>query len=477
MKKTISIILVLVMMMSAFVLTSCNDEPDVPPIGIDTGDATGDNPQDSGNEPKDTEPEEEDVYEPDPDALFGGYVALGATSAAVQYDNLKIMSTRLKQAIYENDFEGEDPLSTFTYKTADGGSWGGDAADWSLLPIETVADDETVTTNNVLSFANADSSGAMALYGGADWNLIQVSLKCCVAEGGGAMRLYFGVQDEKNYYVLDIGGGDNSTVTVKHVDAGKESLDTFALPYKIIYDEWFNVSITLNSDTVSVYVKGTLLYEAYKEVDSSKALYGGIGYGTWSTDVSYDNVKVTKIEDGTVLYENDFENDTLSDDVYSTFLSSDATWTTVTNGEDWRTDWSVVEDTELYPDSTHGKVLKLDYANTMCGAGILVNESVGNTDWNNYIFEFDARKDGGAEGFMIYFAIVDPEVKTAIRWNQGGWSNTQSCYQVFVDGTSTNTNQVAEKYTTGEWYHMTIVVVNNNVFGYVNGALVQCYTK
>lgn len=472
MKKLTALMLALVML-ATLCLSACgDDEPKFPVDGTGTG-AETDGGAETDNGAGNDKPDE---WTPDPSAGFGGYLGIGAENGTVYFDDLKVVGTQGKFTLIERDFE-EDTTLDYTFKTAAGGTWTANAEDWKVETIETPAETEggESTFNNALAITT-DTTGSMMTFGDNDWNMLQLSAKVKVTEGTGGVKFYFGVTDENNYYMLDIGNGDNSSVAVKHCVDGVVTSDTIDLVYALPVDTWFPVSLNIAAATVKVYVNGIQLFEAYETVSEDKIISGGIGFGTWSTMYSIDNVKVTSYLTGDVLYENDFSNEALSDSDWTAFDANDGEWTTLVNGEDWHNDWAVVDD-----DADHGKILQLNYVSTtMTGGAIMVTESIGNPEWNNYIFEFDARRDGGAEGFMPYFAVTDvadPAAADFIRWNQGGWTNTQTCFQVCVGGSLTNGTQTADTYANEQWYHVTIYVIGNAVYGCVDGQLLSVYIK
>ncbi len=475
MKKITALLLVAVMLIS-MCLASCGDDTPTPGPGptpgpVDSGnnggsDTTANN---SGTNP----PAGDKEYVPDETASFGGWFGIASAGGQVYFDNVKGVGTVGKIDLFNYTFDEEGAnLDKFTAAS-------GDIADWSIVDepvIETEdeaeeADEEAAeeaTANKVL----ATSKEGLLTFGGANWNRAQLTAKVMIAEGAGGVEFYFGYKDDKNYYVVNIGDGDNTSVNVTSVTAGKATVDTFDLPYKITPDEWFNVSVVLNPKTVTVYVAGQQLFEAYKEVDPANVYKGGIGFGTWSTSYSIDNIKVTKYETGEVMYENDFTNTDLSG--WQTYVAADGAWASV---DTWDADWVVAADTA--EGSEHGNIFQC-VSTSITGGGMMLTESLNNPDWTNYVFEFDARKDGGAEGFMPYFAasdMADPSKADYVRWNQGGWGNTQTCFQSCTEGSLSNFTQTADVYTTGEWYHVTIYVVGNQLVGLVNGSVVSMYVK
>lgn len=467
MKKLIAVLLALTMLVPmAFV--SCSDDSKNGPGGLPIGDDSDEESvanSDGGDSEEDNKQQDEKIYEPDPDAMFSGSFALELSGAAY-VDDIKVTSVKGKIVLVDDNFEETENLDAYTFKTANGGTWGGNSADWTIETIETIENEgketETTVTNGAVKFAG-EGNGAMICFGENDWNMVQASMKLSLSEGTSA-KFYFGITDENNYYALNVG----EKLYVEHCEGGKTTVDTIEIPYEVTYDEFFPISLVENANFVKCFVSGTQYFEAYKET-SDEAIYGGIGFGTWSTQYSIDNIKVTSNSTGDVIYENDFENETLSDSVWQSFVAADGAWATVSDGGDWHDDWIITKE-----EDDHGNVLQV--IGSITGGGIMLTESVGNSEWTDYTFEFDARKDGGAEGFMPYFAVTDvadPSKADYIRWNQGGWTNTLSCYQKCVEGSLTNDTQVSDSYTTGQWYHVSIQIVENYIIGMVDGKLIN----
>ena len=187
----------------------------------------------------------------------------------------------------------------------------------------------------------------------------------------------------------------------------------------------------------------TLPTELLKNGDSSHKIVGNIGFGSYNTAVSYKNVKIT---------DNSTSNSGAS--LFSEDFSTDASKWTASTGT-----WSVNSGTYSQTSS--------NTANTLAYAGNITSDA--------YTVEFDARKDSGSEGFLIYMGLKDP--KNYLRWNIGGYSNTKSGFERCVDG---NTTQLVPYYdnakfpsvTTGVWYNIKMVVSGNKVTCYIkeNGA-------
>ncbi|MDS0526031.1 alpha-arabinofuranosidase [Clostridium sp. SHJSY1] len=169
---------------------------------------------------------------------------------------------------------------------------------------------------------------------------------------------------------------------------------------------------------------------------------GGILLGGWSTQVQYDNVKVTNNSTGEEIFSDNFDSD-------------NGKWTKASGN------W-VVKD---------GKLQLNDIVDS---CKILTN----NTDWSNYTFEVDAKKLGGKEGFLVGFGAKDSS--NYYWYNLGGWNNTKTAVEKAVNGSKSTVNEADSKYATintGEDYKIKVVVNGNKVSCYLNGQLTNEFTE
>ena len=121
----------------------------------------------------------------------------------------------------------------------------------------------------------------------------------------------------------------------------------------------------------------------------------------------------------------------------------------------------------------------------------LVADNFWKEEWVEYTFEVKAKKTGGNEGFLIMFRLhgapdprsraireiparmKDQNPKTEYWWNLGGWANTRSCVERWINGTrieQANTNDIIK---TDEWYKIKIENKKDSYKLYLNDKLIS----
>jgi len=169
--------------------------------------------------------------------------------------------------------------------------------------------------------------------------------------------------------------------------------------------------------------------------------HGSIGLGTWNTRSEYRDIKVTS--GGKVVYQSHFANGM-------------AGWQNVSG------QWQVA-----------GNAYR-QASGDMPAVAIL--HSVALKHLSNYTVSLQARKLGGAEGFLILFHVSGP--RHYFWWNIGGWTNTTTGIERTVGG---NKSEIGPHYgshvTTGRWYHVRIVAHNGLITCYLDGHRVESTTE
>ncbi len=239
MKKILALVIVMMMLVS---LVACGDEPELP-IVDGTGTPTPDSGTDAETEGGEEDPGEDDwVYQPDLEAKHAGSVGIGVEEGAAYFDNLKVIDKVSKRELYYDEIEGEAPAMTHGIGSAD---------DWSIAidPLE----EEEEEPNHALSYTGETS---MAYFGDTKWNYYQFSVKVLPVDEATVINIYFLVTDENNYYVLSLNEGGEEADCYQVVDGAKTSVAAKVF-CPLTVGEWSSVGVTVERETVEVYVAGT----------------------------------------------------------------------------------------------------------------------------------------------------------------------------------------------------------------------------
>ncbi|TDC82540.1 alpha-N-arabinofuranosidase [Micromonospora sp. KC606] len=170
------------------------------------------------------------------------------------------------------------------------------------------------------------------------------------------------------------------------------------------------------------------------------AITGAIGLSTWATSATYDDVRVTT-PDGTVLFADDF-------------AAGAGAWTPLAN----RGSWSVVDGAYVQSDTRAQDTL---VKATDVTAG-------------DYDLTLKARKNAGAEGFLIAFGVKDSG--NFYWWNLGGWNNTQGAVEKATGGAKETLLAKPNTITTGTTYDIRIQVRGTRVTLLLDGQVWGSFT-
>lgn len=162
---------------------------------------------------------------------------------------------------------------------------------------------------------------------------------------------------------------------------------------------------------------------------------GRIGLRTWLADAEFKDIRVTKGDQ--VLYA-------------SSFAQSADEWNPRRRGGNWTVENGVYRQSDAQATDT----LSL----------------TGDESWSDYTYELKAKRNGGAEAFIIVFRN---QGRDHIQWNIGGWGNTQHAIQV-VSGNSANiATAVPGSIEMGRWYDVKIALKDHHVDCWLDGKLIH----
>jgi alpha-L-arabinofuranosidase len=158
---------------------------------------------------------------------------------------------------------------------------------------------------------------------------------------------------------------------------------------------------------------------------------GQIGVGTWNTAAEFKDVQVTA-PDGKVLFTSDFNAGTKA-------------WKLLGDGAAW-----TAQDGSLKQSAERDFIRAL----------------AGDKKWTDYTLTLKARKNSGAEGFLILFRIAGDDDRT--WWNIGGWNNTQDALESggVLDSKPSHID-------SGRWYDIKLTVAGKHVKCWLDGQLIH----
>lgn len=206
-----------------------------------------------------------------------------------------------------------------------------------------------------------------------------------------------------------------------------------------------------NFVTPSYYVQKLMAnnvgYQNLKWTETGNTLQGvgdhQVGLATWDTQASYKDLKLTDGATGAELYNG------------GTFVYKQIS----------------IEDSELWTkQSGNWSFNSGEVSQTANGqpCRMVCNQVFRGGD---YAMEVKARKDGGAEAFLIVFDYQDEQ--NYAWWNIGGWGNTKNAIEVCRNGSKSQYSTVSYSIEEGQWYDLKVAVYNSSVKCYINGQLIH----
>lgn len=171
------------------------------------------------------------------------------------------------------------------------------------------------------------------------------------------------------------------------------------------------------------------------------AYNGRVGIGTWSTAADFRNFKVSD-HDGKVIYSADFSGNR------DEWTDMQGTWTA---GEDGTMTQSAGNLTRC-----------ITLMNTLA--------------FRDGVIEVEAKKNSGAEGFLLVFGCNDGDWNHYYQLNIGGWNNTGIAFEDVSNGTgAVISGRPSFKIENGRWYKLKVVCKNGRIEGYVDDQLYCTY--
>lgn len=164
-----------------------------------------------------------------------GLVGLGSCGSSVSYKDFKI--ERDGKVVYQAD------------------DFSGFAQDWK------VSGGEWSVSEGILTQSRLDGDGYVWLDGRQMGNCV-ISLKAMKHKGREAFRIFFGAQDENNYYMADLGSHQNESVIFGERKNGvNTSLFDYRNTTNIRTGEWYDIKVEIKDNHWKCYLNGELAYE------------------------------------------------------------------------------------------------------------------------------------------------------------------------------------------------------------------------
>ena len=167
-----------------------------------------------------------------------------------------------------------------------------------------------------------------------------------------------------------------------------------------------------------------------------------VGVATWKTQATYRNPQL--LVEGVEVPLPEMKN-----------------WTSGNSKPEHQGNWSAT-------DGTLRQTSNAEESMRICPFPLPLREGRGGS---HYTYKVQARKDGGAEAFMIVFNYVDEK---NFDWlNLGGWGNTRTSVETTMSGKrNTLDGTHDDSYETGRWYDIQLDVDGEDITAMVDGKIV-----
>ena len=171
--------------------------------------------------------------------------------------------------------------------------------------------------------------------------------------------------------------------------------------------------------------------------EEKKEIPVSVGVATWKTQASYRNAQLTV--EGVDVPLSDMKN-----------------WKSGNSKPSYQGKWSTDADGTLRQTSDAEESMRV---------------SPNSITAKRYTYKVQARKDGGAEAFMIVFNYVDEK---NFDWlNLGGWSNSRTSVETTSNGgRNTLDGAHSDHYDTDRWYDIQLDVDGEDILATVDGKVI-----
>ncbi|MFA6128975.1 MAG: alpha-L-arabinofuranosidase C-terminal domain-containing protein [Bacteroidales bacterium] len=182
------------------------------------------------------------------------------------------------------------------YHSANGGLWG-DLV-WNRSFEEYESKPKWEIRNDMVS-QSEKMSDVKLLFGDPAWSDYEFTLEARKNDGYEGFLILFRVVGEDNFYWLNLGGWGNSQHSIEKEAPNRREVVTPFIRGFIPEKKWIPIRIVVNGNQIQAYLDNNLLYDYTDTIHP--ILKGAVGIGSWSTSVSYRNLKVIA-KSGKVLF-------------------------------------------------------------------------------------------------------------------------------------------------------------------------------
>lgn len=159
---------------------------------------------------------------------------------------------------------------------------------------------------------------------------------------------------------------------------------------------------------------------------------GYVGFGTWSTQAQFRNLKVTDLNGRTLIA--DMQDASQWESLQGAWKQKDGIYSQTGNENRTALIWKA------------GKVNK------------------------GSVIEFEVNKRGGDEGFLFYFGLPEMNLKQGYMLNVGGWGNTSTVIETLLDNNSSALSKsVADSLEQHKWHKIRVAITEYGADYYVDG--------
>lgn len=211
-------------------------------------------------------------------------VICSCTNPDASTQNLEIPSLKpvaqISPLIYGHFYE-------HIYHSANGGLWGDMV--WNRSFEEYLEKPHWKINSGTIS-QSEKATDVKLLMGDPSWTDYTFTLEARKDDGYEGFLILYRAADEDNFYWINLGGWGNSQHAIEKEVKGKRNVITPHIKGEIKEKEWIPIKVTVSGPRVEIFLNNHLLYNYTDTIHP--ILQGAVGIGSWSTAVSYRNLKV-----------------------------------------------------------------------------------------------------------------------------------------------------------------------------------------